>query len=103
MAARAARYAQAMAVHGGLLARESGQVAAPGMLVALRQVQLYCGRVDTLADDLITQAECLQAGRSSWQYSFRVEHRGVLLASGRAAVMLRPLADPATHSLKAIL
>jgi predicted hotdog family 3-hydroxylacyl-ACP dehydratase len=82
--------AQAMAVHGGLLARASGQVAAPGLLVSLRQVVLHCARIDLLQDDLITHAERLLDNGSSWQYAFRVEHRAQCLASGRAAVMLRP-------------
>ena len=85
--------AQAMAVHGGLLARDLGQVAAPGLLVSLRQIELHCARIDLLDDDLITRAERLLDNGSSWQYSFSIEHRGLLLASGRAAVMLRPPAQ----------
>ena len=41
--------AQAMAVHGGLLARRAGGRAPPGMLVALRGVELYVARIDDLA------------------------------------------------------
>ena len=59
--------AQAMAVHGGLLAQRAGGIAAPGMLVSLR---------------------LLDSG-TSWQYAFRVEHERQLLAEGRAAVMAR--------------
>lgn len=81
--------AQAMAVHGGLLARASGGVAAPGMLVSLRQVELHCAHLDGLDDDLITSAGLLQGNASSWQYRFEVHHREALLASGRAAVILR--------------
>jgi predicted hotdog family 3-hydroxylacyl-ACP dehydratase len=84
--------AQAMAVHGGLLAHRSGGVAAPGLLVSLRQVELRCARIDTLPGDLITSAERLHGDASSWQYAFRVQHGDKLLASGRAAVMLRATA-----------
>ena len=80
--------AQAMAVHGALLARAAGaQTAKPGRLVSLRDVQLFAEYVDTCDGRLDVHAECLQAGEASAQYLFRVEHRGRLLASGRAAVI----------------
>ena len=40
--------AQAMAVHGGLLARAAGGRAKPGLLVALRAVELHVARIDDL-------------------------------------------------------
>jgi predicted hotdog family 3-hydroxylacyl-ACP dehydratase len=82
--------AQAMAVHGGLLAQRAGGVAAPGMLVSLRAVRLHVSRVDDLPGPLVVHATRLLDGGSSWQYAFRVEHEGRLLAEGRAAVMNRP-------------
>ena len=80
--------AQAMAVHGGLIARAAGTRAAPGLLVSLRAVELHVARVDNLADALDVHAERLLSGEGSWQYAFRVEHAGAMLASGRAAVMV---------------
>lgn len=44
-------------------------------------------RIDDLADALDVHAERLLGGDGSWQYRFRVEHRGKTLATGRAAVM----------------
>jgi predicted hotdog family 3-hydroxylacyl-ACP dehydratase len=82
--------AQSMAVHGGLLAARSGGRARPGMLVSLRGVELHCARIDDLAGTLDVGAEVLIAGADSWQYQFHIEHAGQLLASGRAAVMLKP-------------
>ena len=82
--------AQAMAVHGGLRAAASGGAAPPGMLVALRGVELHVERIDTLAGDLECEARVLVEGEGSQQYSFRITHAGTLLAEGRAAVMLRP-------------
>jgi predicted hotdog family 3-hydroxylacyl-ACP dehydratase len=80
--------AQAMAVHGALLARANGaQAAKPGRLVSLRDVQLFIENVDRYDGRLDVHAECLQASESSAQYLFRIEHRGTLLASGRAAVI----------------
>jgi predicted hotdog family 3-hydroxylacyl-ACP dehydratase len=79
--------AQAMAVHGGLVAREAGGVAAPGYLVALRAVELHVERIDDLPEPLDVHAEKLLGDESGWQYAFRVEHAGTLLATGRAAVL----------------
>jgi predicted hotdog family 3-hydroxylacyl-ACP dehydratase len=79
--------AQAMAVHGGLLAREAGGVAAPGLLVSLRAVELMVERVDDLDGVLDIYGEKLVGSDASWQYAFRIEHEGVVIARGRAAVL----------------
>ncbi len=84
--------AQAMAVHGGLLARARGvEGARPGRLVSLRDVQLLEEYVDHLDGHLDVHAECLYAGDGGAQYAFRIEHQGRLLASGRAAVIHPPV------------
>ena len=83
--------AQAMAVHGALLAQAAGSRASPGVLVSLRAVQLHAARIDDLPGDLDVYAERLLASATSWQYAFRVEHVGVPLAQGRAAVMVAPV------------
>ena len=82
--------AQAMAVHGGLLARDQGNLAPPGMLVALRGVALHCDRIDDLPGALECEAEALIAGGVAQQYRFTIRHGGTVLAEGRAAVMLQP-------------
>jgi len=79
--------AQAMAIHGGLLARAQGGVAAPGYLVSLRDVELAVSRIDDLSGALDVHAQRLLAGDGHWQYEFRVEHAGRALARGRAAVI----------------
>ncbi len=81
--------AQAMAVHGGLRAQASGGSAKPGLLVALRGVALHVARIDDLAGALDGVAEMLTDGDSGWQYAFRISHADILLAEGRAAVMLQ--------------
>jgi len=81
--------AQAMAVHGGLRARASGGRAKPGLLVALRGIELHISRIDDLPQALECIAEVLSDGDAGWQYAFRITHAGVLLAEGRAAVMLQ--------------
>jgi predicted hotdog family 3-hydroxylacyl-ACP dehydratase len=79
--------AQAMAVHGGLVARAAGGSAAPGFLVSLRGVELALARIDDLPGALDVHAEKLLGDDSGWQYLFRVEHAGFELARGRAAVL----------------
>lgn len=80
--------AQAMAVHGGLLAAGQGGRAAPGVLVALRDVTLSVARIDDLDGMLEGEAELVAASAASQQYVFRIHHAGRLLASGRATAML---------------
>ncbi|HTX25326.1 MAG TPA: hypothetical protein VMD03_11785 [Steroidobacteraceae bacterium] len=79
--------AQAMAVHGELLARAAGSHAPPGMLVALRDVELSRTYVEDLPGELRIAAARLLATRDSWQYAFTVHHGGELIAGGRAAIM----------------
>ena len=85
--------AQAMAVHGGLRARASGGVARPGLLVALRGIELHVARIDDLPGALDCSAQVLIDGDGGWQYAFRISHADTLLAQGRAAVMLPPAGD----------
>ena len=79
--------AQAMAVHGGLLARAWGAPAAAGLLVSLRDVSLHVDYLDDLSRDIQVHARRLLADRASWQYTFRATHESALLAEGRAAVI----------------
>lgn len=80
--------AQAMAVHGALLARARGiEGVRAGRLASLRDVRLFEEYVDRLDGHLDVHAECLYADDGGAQYAFRVEHRGRLLVSGRAAVI----------------
>ena len=88
--------AQAMAVHGALLAPE-GAPPRPGYLASVRSVQLAVDRLDDLAQDLDIVAERLSGDENNILYHFRVEHAGNLLLRGRAAVMLvaQPESSPA--------
>jgi predicted hotdog family 3-hydroxylacyl-ACP dehydratase len=80
--------AQAMAVHGALCARERGETEPrPGMLVSLRGVKVAVQRIDTLEGTLDVFAECLIADDNGAQYTFRIRHNDVEIASGRAAVI----------------
>jgi predicted hotdog family 3-hydroxylacyl-ACP dehydratase len=80
--------AQATAVHGALRAKTAGATQPrPGMLVSLRGVKLAVERIDDLPGRLDVFAECLLADESGAQYTFRIEHEGREIASGRAAVI----------------
>ena len=81
--------AQAMAVHGGLRAQATEATARPGLLVALRGVELHVARLDDLPGALECSARMLSDGDGGWQYAFRIDHGDTVLAEGRAAVMLR--------------
>lgn len=84
--------AQAMAVHGALLAQQKGEEAArDGQLVSLRDVRLEVEFVDEGSAHLDVYAERLYADSGGAQYAFRVLQAGHLLASGRAAVIYTPL------------
>lgn len=87
--------AQAMAVHGGLLARAAGAGVRPGMLVALRAVELLVDRIDDLPGSLEAQAHCLIADAAGSQYRFVITHQGRTLAQGRAAVLHPPEGESA--------
>ena len=63
----------------------------------LRAVELLVARVDDLGGALEVHAERLMGGDGSWQYAFRVEHAGALLAQGRAAVMVA-MAEHVSHA-----
>jgi predicted hotdog family 3-hydroxylacyl-ACP dehydratase len=80
--------AQAMAVHGALMARSQGESdVRPGRLVSLRDVSLEVEYVDPAHGRLDVYAERLYADASGAQYAFRVEQNGHVLVSGRAAVI----------------
>jgi predicted hotdog family 3-hydroxylacyl-ACP dehydratase len=80
--------AQAMAVHGALLANQRNAVASQGLLASLRAVKLYCDYIDQLRSELIVHAEYLNASETLLQYAFRVTHESTLLAEGRAVVVI---------------
>src|SRR3546814_6143658 len=73
--------AQAMAVHGGLRAREAGGAAKPGLLVALRGVQLHAARIHDLPGALECEAEVLVAADGSQQNGFRIDRKSTRLNS----------------------
>lgn len=81
--------AQAMAVHGALLARATGERARPGLLVSLRKVQFAVERIDDIEGALTIHAERLSGDDDAWLCAFTVRQGQRQLASGRAMVLLQ--------------
>ena len=79
--------AQAMAVHGALLA---GTDAPPrqGYLTSVRSVTLHADRLDDVAGPLDVRAERLSGDANHILYQFSVAAAGRCLLEGRAAVVL---------------
>jgi predicted hotdog family 3-hydroxylacyl-ACP dehydratase len=85
--------AQAMALHGGLLAAEGSEPSA-GFLASARNVRLSVERIDDIDGELHVHAQRLTGDVSQILYQFAVKDAaGRPLAEGRAVVVLNtPLA-----------
>ncbi|MDN4587920.1 hydroxymyristoyl-ACP dehydratase [Xenophilus aerolatus] len=80
--------AQAMALHGGLLAAEGSEPSA-GFLASTRNVRLHGARFDDRPAPLHLHAERLSGDVNQVMYAFRVEDgAGRPVADGRAVVVL---------------
>ena len=79
--------AQAMAVHGALLAGSTGKPRF-GYLAGLRAVTLHVTRLDDLPGELSINAERVAGDDDRVLYQFAVSHDGHCLVAGRAAVVL---------------
>ena len=79
--------AQAMAIHGALLANSDDQPR-QGYLTSVRSVQLHVARLDDLPGELTVHAERLSGDANNILYHFSLSHAGRCLLEGRAAVVL---------------
>ena len=79
--------AQAMAVHGALLAGSETAPAA-GFLTSVREVHWSEARLNTLGPELQVHAQRLSGDGQNILYGFRLEAAGRTVLSGRASVML---------------
>ena len=83
--------AQAMAVHGALLAQQSPMKnprPRAGYLVSARGVALQVSRLDDIAADLDIEAVCSMRDANNILYEFSVSAAGKMLVQGRATVVL---------------
>ena len=88
--------AQAMAIHGGLLAREKNTSLPPGYLAAVRNVELNYTYLDTIKQNLNIYAKQLMAQGGSLMYEFTMYFiqakentisEKIKVATGRATVI----------------
>ena len=79
--------AQAMAVHGAIVAATEGTRAPAGLLTSVRNLVLLVDRLDDLEADLIASAERLAGDEGSTLYEFTVTSAGRELLSGRAGIV----------------
>lgn len=91
--------AQAMALHGGLLAAQ-GSAPSAGFLASARNVRLAVARLDDVPGALQVRATRLSGDERQILYAFTVAaDDGRMLAEGRAVVVLNtPLATESTAS-----
>ncbi|HEY8360054.1 MAG TPA: 3-hydroxylacyl-ACP dehydratase [Ramlibacter sp.] len=83
--------AQAMAVHGSLVAQsQEGAHGTPraGYLASVRGVQLHARRLDDVAGPLLVTATRLLGDGNHIVYSFEVASQDATLLTGRATVVL---------------
>lgn len=80
--------AQAMAIHGALLAVPDLSCPRVGYLVSVRSATLHTACLDDIADDLMIEASCVTASANNILYEFSIEAGGQVLLAGRAAVVL---------------
>jgi predicted hotdog family 3-hydroxylacyl-ACP dehydratase len=80
--------AQAMAVHGALLAAPDSSRARVGYLASVRSTQLHVSRLDDIAADLEVEATCITRNENTILYQFSVSAACRLLLEGRATVVL---------------
>ena len=87
--------AQAMAVHGALLAPPGSKGARVGYLVSVRGTRLHVARLDDIAADQRVEAICITHSENNILYQFSVSAAGDLLLEGRATVVLNAGVDTA--------
>jgi predicted hotdog family 3-hydroxylacyl-ACP dehydratase len=80
--------AQAMALHGALIAEDSGARPSAGLLAALRGVRTYALRLDDIASSLVCEAVRVAGDASTALYDFTLRSADARLMSGRATVVL---------------
>ena len=85
--------AQAMAVHGALLA-PADQLPEVGYLTSVRNVEWWAPRLDDAGAELTVQAIRISGNEVSLLYDFSLLCHDRLLLRGRAGVMIKPPAAP---------
>ena len=84
--------AQAMAVHGALLAPALHLERRVGYLAAVRSVELHVARLDDIGEDLIATAARHGGDATTVLYAFTVSAGSRRLLTGRATIVINPTA-----------
>ena len=82
--------AQAMAIHGTLLAGQSDKPPRGGRLAGVRALELKVNRLDDIEADLEVNAIQIMGDDNSMVYEFTVDAAGRNLLTGKATVILMP-------------
>jgi len=80
--------AQAMAVHGGLLAQRDGAPISPGVLVAAREITVNIEWLDHVAEPLIITAHKIIRDHRHCRYEFVLSAEDQALVGGSVTVMM---------------
>jgi predicted hotdog family 3-hydroxylacyl-ACP dehydratase len=88
--------AQAMAVHGAILAEGSTGRPRAGLLASVRGVRFWAARLDDVESNLLCEAVRIMGDQGTALYEFELRSAASRLISGRAAVVLD--AGRITHS-----
>lgn len=80
--------AQAMAVHGALIADAPHEKPLAGFLASVRDIRLHVSRLDDVQSDLICDAVRIAGDRGTALYEFELHSAAMPLVSGRATVVL---------------
>lgn len=80
--------AQAMAVHGALLAPDDQERPRAGFLISIRGTTIHRTYLDDIKQVLTINAELIHKSESNILYNFKLFEENDLLLDGRAAVML---------------
>jgi predicted hotdog family 3-hydroxylacyl-ACP dehydratase len=83
--------AQAMAIHGTLLAGQSDKPPRGGRLAGVRTLELKVNRLDDIEADLEINAIQIMGDNNSMVYEFTVDAAGRNLLKGKATVILMPV------------
>ncbi|MDE2305280.1 MAG: 3-hydroxylacyl-ACP dehydratase [Gammaproteobacteria bacterium] len=92
--------AQAMALHGALVAADSWTATGIGFLASVRELTMHVARLDDLEHDLVATADRLGGDLATALYQFTLSAGDRRLLAGRATVILAQ-ADTAPSPLGA--
>ena len=81
--------AQAIAVHGAVIALQTNSSPARGMLASARSVIMHVNRLDDIDSDLIVTGERACGDDSALAYEFKIESDLKVLLCGRVTISLR--------------